>query len=62
MECVFCNGGGLVDATTGDGEEHQWGCPDCNGTGKVEFEVMLLQNDCIAAAQSEILQFGGSPK
>jgi len=45
FECLDCDGNGVVIASTGDGEIHEWECPECNN-GWVDHKAHLVQEDC----------------
>lgn len=60
-DCIDCHGKGIVIAHTGDGVEHQWDCPECNGTGQVSAAQHARQANCHEAFQAEQRKYGGSP-
>ena len=54
-ECQLCNEG-EVSASTGDGVEHHWQCPDCGGTGRITRQELLKQNDGIQSLHMAMLR------
>ena len=42
FECLECAGDGIVIAQTGDGDYHEWECPECNN-GWVDYKAYMVQ-------------------
>lgn len=43
-ECMDCAGDGIVISQTGDGDYHEWECPECNN-GRVDYKAHVIQED-----------------
>lgn len=42
FECMDCGGDGIVIGKTGDGDIHEWECPECNN-GWVDYKAHVVQ-------------------
>jgi DnaJ-class molecular chaperone len=52
VNCRFCEGSGITFEEHGYGLVEMLGCPDCQGTGKVEGDLMDALMDSLLAARA----------